>query len=180
MRKVIFVIFLFFCLMGSAWAAMSDGDFAKLCANGSVQDVRAELLKGANPNAENSGRTALMWAVIEDTPEVVSLLLKAGANVNAKNKDGETALMVAAGNGNKATVNFLIDAGADDLIDNYGDTALIHASVRGNAETVNALIDAGSYVKQKDNSGKMAVDYARDNHKLKGTDALKRLEELSK
>ena len=74
----------------------------------------------------------------------------------------------------------LIEAGADDLTDNEGKTALIIAAKYSNAETVNALIDAGSYVKQKDNSGKTALDYAHNNPKLKGTDALQRLEELSK
>ena len=90
--------------------------------------------------------------------------------------------------GRANAVDTLIEAGADDEIDKEGRTALIHAVTLdddvgyylGNAETVNALIDAGSYVKQKDKSGRMAVDYARHNEKLKGTDALKRLEELSK
>ena len=98
--------------------------------------------------------------------------------VKIKDNHGNTALMFA---GNAEIVNALIEAGADDLTDNEGKTALIHAtsSDDSNHETVNALIDAGSNVKHKDNSGRMALDYARDNPDLKGTDALKRLEELS-
>ncbi len=88
--------------------------------------------------------------------------------------------MFAAMYGRTKTVNALINAGADDLTNSDGKTALIHAASSGNPETVNALIDAGSYVKQKDNSGKTALDYARNNPKLKGSSVLKRLEQLTK
>ena len=64
--------------------------------------------------------------------------------------------------------------------DNDGYTALMMAADGGHTENVDALIDAGTDVNAKDNYGKMAVDYARENEKLKGTDLLKRLEELSK
>ena len=91
--------------------------------------------------------------------------------------------MWAAWMGYADIVNTLIEAGANDEVDHSGKTALIHAAASdyfGNTETVNALIDAGSYVKHKDKSGRMAVDYARQNDKLKDTDVLQRLEELSK
>ena len=145
--------------------------------------VKALIQAGADVNAKNNdGWTALMVATIRGNTETVKALIQAGADVNAKNHKGETALMWAAWRGRTENVNALIEAGADDLTDNEGRTALIHAakSERGNPETVNALIEAGSNVKHRDNSGKTAVDYARENDKLKGTDALKRLEELSK
>ena len=50
----------------------------------------------------------------------------------------------------------------------------------GRAEIINILIDAGADVKIKNYFGKMAVDYAREEEELKGTNALKRLEELSR
>ncbi|MBQ3456518.1 MAG: ankyrin repeat domain-containing protein, partial [Synergistaceae bacterium] len=64
--------------------------------------------------------------------------------------------------------------------DKYGRTALIEAATWRRTETVNALIQAGSNVKHKDNSGKTALDYARENYNLRYSDALKRLEELSR
>jgi ankyrin repeat protein len=48
-----------------------------------------------------------------------------------------------------------------------------------NAAVLVALLDAGADAKVKSNSGKTAFDYALDNEKLKGTDALRQLEEAS-
>ena len=143
------------------------------------------LLKaGADGNVQNKvGYTALIIASTPDHEEVIRMLLKAGADINAKNQGGETALIHAAWFGCPEAVKILIEAGADDSVDQKGRSALIFAATTpmGNAEeTVNALIDAGTDVKHKDSSGKTAADYARYNDKLKDTDALKRLEELSK
>jgi ankyrin repeat protein len=42
--------------------------------------------------ADNKGRTPLMYAVIFERPGVVNLLLKRGANINAKDHNGESAI----------------------------------------------------------------------------------------
>jgi ankyrin repeat protein len=51
------------------------------------------LKAGTDVNAKDEYRkTALMFAVmvLDNTPEVVSLLLQNGADVNAKDKDGKS------------------------------------------------------------------------------------------
>ena len=106
-----------------------------------------------------------------------------GANVNAKDNKGRTALMAAAArNKNPEVVNALLRTGADVNAKNDGSwTALMYAVYNNNNyKIVNALLKAGADVKNKDNDGKTALDYARENEKLKDTNALKRLEELSK
>jgi len=54
------------------------------------------------------------------------------------------------------------------------------AAFNRNPGMVTALLKAGADAKVKDNKGKTALDYAQKNEKLKGTDALRRLEEASK
>jgi CzcA family heavy metal efflux pump len=57
-------------------------------------EVEAALREGADPNAEErpgTGHTALMHAVEHGDPELVQILLRAGAEVNRKNARGETA-----------------------------------------------------------------------------------------
>ena len=159
---------------------ISDQQFLEMCKEGNTQGVIEAIKSGANVNAEyNRDLTALILAAVFGHTEIVKALIQAGADINAKDNLGSTALMSAR---NAEIVKALIQAGADDLTDNEGKTALICAaeSEYSNPETVNALIDAGSYVKHRDNLGKTALDYARNNYRLEGTDALKRLEELSK
>ena len=59
------------------------------------------------------GATALHWAVYRDDVETADLLLKAGANVKAANRQGVTPLFMAALYGNPAIIERLLKAGAD-------------------------------------------------------------------
>ena len=64
--------------------------------------------------------------------DVVELLLKAGADVNAKSKGGWTALMYASNNDRKDVVELLLKAGADiNAKGKDGWTALMLASNNG-------------------------------------------------
>ena len=64
--------------------------------------------------------------------EAVKKLLKEGADVNAKNSDGYTALILASSNGRTEIVAMLLDAGANvnarTNTNYWGSTALIRAS----------------------------------------------------
>ncbi len=83
--------------------------------------------------------------------------------------------------GNTQGVIEAIKAGANvNAKDNNGVTALMMATAEGQVGIVNALISAGTDVRHRDNDGKTALDYARENDKFRGTDVLKRLEELSR
>ena len=188
LMAVAVVVALAMALAVPSWGAkfrkkVTDQQFVEMCKKGDTQGVIKAIKSGAKVNAkDNNGFTALMWAAWSGHTETVNALIKARADVNAKDGFGRTALMEAVGGGHTEIVKALIKAGADDLTDNEGKTALICAaeSEYSNPETVNALIDAGSYVKHRDNLGKTALDYARNNYRLEGTDALKRLEELSR
>ena len=57
--------------------------------------------------------TPLMEKVIADDPAAVSKLIKEGADVNAKNNYGWTALSHAARSGNAELVKLLLEHGAD-------------------------------------------------------------------
>ena len=74
-------------------------DFFELVKTGTPQSVQAAHDKGANVKARNNIRaTPLMWAVRYNQPEVITTLLNAGADLEARDSYyyEKTALMWAA------------------------------------------------------------------------------------
>ena len=71
--------------------------------------------KGLNLNCRGSwdGQTALGWAVEKGHMEVVQRLLAAGADVNAKDSNSWTPLMVAVSKNRHKLARSLISSGAD-------------------------------------------------------------------
>jgi uncharacterized protein len=155
--------------------------------NGTPQEVQAAIDKGEDVNAYSIDMTPLISAAAHNSnPEVITALLKASANIEARDLRygiGGTALLWAAyANPNPKVIVALLSAGASIEARTADDrTALIWAA-RDNpnpAEVIMVLLNAGADAKAMDKTGMTAVDAARYNPKLKGTEALKRLEEAS-
>jgi ankyrin repeat protein len=141
---------------------------------------------------------------------VIATLLKAGADVKAKDSTGKTAFDYSKDNealkGSDAysklassyaqTMNFfeLVKTGMPQdvhaAIRNGADvnawffngrTPLMYAAgFNKNPEVTTVLLKTGADPKAKDRMGKTAFDYAQENELLKGTDAYRQLEEASK
>jgi len=72
----------------------------------------------------------------------VKQLLEKGADVNARDEDGWTALIKASYNGYEGIAELLIEYGADVNAQNkYGDTALIYACWNGHKEVAELLLE---------------------------------------
>ena len=87
-----------------------------------------------------------------------------GANVNAKNKYGKTALMEAARNKHADVAELLLKHGADvNAKDNNGSTALMWAADSGTTYVAELLLKHGADVNAKDNNGSTALMWAADS-----------------
>jgi ankyrin repeat protein len=77
--------------------------------------------------------------------EAVRRLLRAGGDVDARDRHGQTALMLAAHHGHREIVELLIETGADlNVAAKYNLTALMLAIVAGHAAVAGALIRGGA------------------------------------
>ena len=92
---------------------------------------------------------------------VRKLLEQDGIDVNAKNSDGYTALILASSNGRTEIVAMLLDAGANvnarTNTNYWGSTALIRASENKHTEIVSMLLDNGADVNATDDDGDTAL-----------------------
>ena len=92
--------------------------------------------------------------------DVMTTLLKAGANVDSVDHQGATYL---AGYGyfDKRVLKILLDAGANpNASDSNGRTALMQAANYGYEDAVVLLIDHGAVINQRDHKGRSALMYA--------------------
>jgi outer membrane protein assembly factor BamB len=104
------------------------------------------VLVGATANAADDARESLWAAVRNGDAKAAKALLDKGADVNAKNEIGITALWIAAGKGKPEVVELPLGAGADansrDGI--WYETPLSQAVGEGHAEIVTALLRSGA------------------------------------
>ncbi len=135
--------------------------------NGDVQAVRAQLARPdvsidrpyTGPMPGRSGMTPVICAAFEGNSETVRTLLEAGARPDARAEDGRTALMYAAGWGDPARVQALLDPKYLGLAKppiearlyvnaraEGGWTALMFGAARGEVASVRALLAAGADV----------------------------------
>ena len=88
-------------------------------------------------------------------------LLAAGADVEAKDNSGWTALMLAAQNGHVGVVQALLAARADvNAVCHSGWTALMLAALYGHVGAVQALLNAGADLTITNNAGQTPMQVA--------------------
>lgn len=102
-------------------------DLWKAVVQGNLDAIRQHVSAGSNLNAKEptGGCTPLMVAALYGQARAANLLIEAGANINARNNNGGTALHLAALFCRTRSVRLLLDKGADVTVkDIKGDTAL--------------------------------------------------------
>lgn len=119
-----------------------NDDLRYAIVNKHAQDVKFLLDLRADPNVQYESiiSTPLMLAAYNGRADLIGLLVFAGAEVNASDKRGWTALMYAAQRDHIKTVENLLLNGANVHIqDNVGRTALAVAKEMDNVEVVELL-----------------------------------------
>ncbi|MGW0806408.1 ankyrin repeat domain-containing protein [Nonomuraea sp. NPDC002799] len=143
---------------------MHEEQLYRAALNGETETVGKLLTSGADPNQASEGEDGglpLCAAAAWDREEAATVLLAGGADVNARESGGWTALLWAASNGHAATAKVLIEAGAEaDAANDDGDTPLSLAARRGALGVVQTLLEAGADAGKYDGDGDTPLDIA--------------------
>jgi len=139
----------------------------------SVATIQQLLDKGAAVNAQSDEGTALMFAVRRGQTEIVKLLLAAGAQVDAKHRLGDSALIMSARRSipemnppkgqplpppASEIMSLLLASGADaNFSGQWGHTALMEANT---GAKVKLLLTHGARVNVRDEMGMTALVHA--------------------
>nr|XP_046249206.1 ankyrin repeat domain-containing protein 27 isoform X2 [Scatophagus argus] len=113
-------------------------------------------------NSSNvDGFTPLHVAALHGHSVLAALLIRHGANVNARTNQSATPLHLASQNSHVQAVRFLLECNAKlNKKDNYGNTPLIHACLRGNVETASTLLQSNALVNVANLQGNTALHEA--------------------
>jgi len=126
-----------------------------------TQATKDELARLGYPGAITEDE--FLRAAQDGNTKALVLFLGAGIAVNAKSSflDQNTALMLAALNGNAGAVKLLLKKGAFiDAKNKSSQNALMLAAKKGHAETVEVLVKNGAKVNETDNAGKTPLIHA--------------------
>uniref|UniRef100_A0A8D0MZA4 Fibronectin type 3 and ankyrin repeat domains protein 1 n=2 Tax=Sus scrofa TaxID=9823 RepID=A0A8D0MZA4_PIG len=131
---------------GASWDTRDLGGCTALhwAADGGHCNVIEWMIKdGCEVDAVDTGSgwtPLLRVSAVSGNQKVASLLIDAGADVNVKDKDGKTPLMVAVLNNHEELVQLLLDKGADASVKNeFGKGVLEMARVFDRQNVVSLL-----------------------------------------
>ena len=145
---------------------------ATTCVMSAVHDRHTETVRylvglpEVDVNAANNRSCILLHAAVtrcnESHPDIVEVLIDAGADIEAKNGCGRSPLLLACEVGKLNAVKLLVEAGARVCAtDDQGATCLILAAYFGHTETVRYLVGLPDVdVNLTANEGETALHYA--------------------
>jgi ankyrin repeat protein len=108
-----------------------------------IQEIQSDsICTDFNIFNNNTNCNPLMASSKNGHIHIVKLLIQNGADVNAYNSDGNTALIMTSVMGNFDIAKLLIDSGADiNKTNNAGNSALIIAAIKGHINIVELILE---------------------------------------
>jgi ankyrin repeat protein len=128
----------------------------------------AKSLRYFNSPAAIASIVALHEAALEGNTQRITSLLAQGSDLNARDANGRTALMIAASTNKTKVVDLLLAKGANPNMTDYkqGRTALITAAEAGYDEVARSLLNGGANPNLKDRFGETAMSSAQRLNRL--------------
>lgn len=145
-------------------AGFPDSAFFDRIRSGDLSTVRqilADRPAATHWQQVQNGQSCLHVAAMANQVRIAAELVKAGADIEARDHLGRTPLLQAARSGQAAIIDFLVKRHADmNAADKKGNTAL-HLAAQGiNADTIIALMARGANSVRLNHDGGTPVDVA--------------------
>lgn len=140
-----------------------DNQLIRAVKKNDIALVDSLLSNGANIESINyDGHTPLMIASHIGYEDLVSMLIKHNANINALgNEDNDmSAIILAAKNGHTGIVKLLLSSGADIETKSRWGSPLLFAAGCNRIEVIALLLDSGANPDAKNEDGFTAIDLA--------------------
>ena len=155
-RCLRFLLVMLALVAAGAAAQQLHDDLIFAVGNDRAADVRNLLARGVDANSvDPNGDPLLYIAARSGYTATVDVLLAAKANVNARNRFGDTPLMGAALAGRLDIARKLRARGAE--LDGKGWTPLIYAATGGHDELVAYLLDQAANINAESPNGTTAL-----------------------
>lgn len=164
MRSAVFTLIVAFLssLLSSTALAGAYEDMETAMRQRDAQAVIKLLDRGMDVNTVNrEGDTLLIQAVRNDMPDLLDALLQRRARLNFRNRNGETALSIAAFTGNMAYVQRIVESGAE--VNFFGWPPITYAAFNNHPAIVEYLVKKGAEVNAKTENGSTALYFAARN-----------------
>lgn len=156
--------------------AVSDPNAALYLAvsGGDVSATGSAIEAGADVDlVDDNGWTPLIFAVMMQKSDLVTVLLEGNADPDSVTEDGLTPLLAAITNGDVGLVELLIEAGADiDRSGVDGAPPLVVAAKSGKTAIVRALVDLGANPLRTSKGGTTALMAAAETGQIENINSL--------
>jgi len=141
-------------------------EFLEAVTKGDRARVRAMLAQDPSlvDRKSESGVSAVLMAVYYQKPELVSLLLDAGAEVNSASRNSQRVMPIHSSVASHSLdiTRTLLENGADvNAVQQDGYTPLLEAAQAGELETLELLLQYGADPAARREDGQTALDLAR-------------------
>ena len=148
--------------------ASRRGELMWCCSTADVDRAKEilEIIDNVNYIDDEDIETPLTMAIKRESQDMVQLLIDKGADLNFKNKNGDSPVKYAIKYQNYNILNMLLDNGADtEIKDNTGKTPLIYLLATSKLNTnkikmIKSLVKHNAKINNVDNEGKTALMWA--------------------
>jgi len=172
-HSILFCVATVSVLFSGCTASLHD-----VIGRGDLEAARAMLQQ--NPDlvsAENElGKQPLQYAISYRQQDAMEALLEAGADINAADHTGMTALHAAALVGWQDGTRWLLAHGADrNKRDRFGDLPSHIAAIHGQGGIIKILFEDGDPLNEKNSAGMSPLDLARKHRKDRAAHFIEKL-----